>query len=574
MEFGIRSSEFRKGTGRVRNFTIDCPARSPPAPWAPIPNRGQVLMELECLPYGVGHTDEGICLWVRMGPHRILLDCGLRDISSLLDSDRRLHIADVVLCSHAHADHARGLLDLHRAMPGLPIYASEVTARLLPLNWPQIENPPEFCQGLPWRSRVQLHEDLWVELLPAGHLPGAAIVRLSYMSSALTYTLTYTGDFLLSNSRLVEGLPLEELRGSSPDVLIVEGSYGTARYPRRRTQENQLAERIDRAIARGDSILLPVPPLGLAQELLMLLRSHHHFTGRDIDIWVDSAVAAGCDAYLDILPQLPTTVQNFARHQPLFWDDRIRPRMRRLVEADRATFGSTPSIVLARETKDLSRYCHSESGSWLVLYQQHPGYPLPEENWDWQPPANVQIETYVLSEHCDVSGTTQAIHNIRPQHIIFVHGSPNYLADLTNLEELRNRYQVHCPANGILVELPIREKFVKTEHTETHYEGELTEFDRAVTITLPESILADPRWQNFADTGLIETRWQGDELVLRGVPQRELLDRSRDRPIPFDVACCANCIHCRGQQCWNQASPLFGFKVTPDGSCPVFEGIE
>ena len=91
-------------------------------------------MELECLPYGVGHTDEGICVWVRMGPHRILLDCGLRDISSLLDSDRRLHLADVVLFSHAHADHARGLLDLHRAMPGLPIYASEVTARLLPRN--------------------------------------------------------------------------------------------------------------------------------------------------------------------------------------------------------------------------------------------------------------------------------------------------------------------------------------------------------------------------------------------------------------------------------------------------------
>ncbi|MDY6939375.1 MAG: MBL fold metallo-hydrolase [Cyanobacteriota bacterium] len=531
-------------------------------------------MDLECLPYGAGHADEGICLWVRMGPHRILLDCGLRDISSLLESDRRLRIADVVVCTHAHADHARSLLDLHRAMPDLPVYGSEVTASLLPLNWPEVEDVPEFCQGLPWRSPVQLQEDLWVELFPAGHLPGAAIVRLSYASANLTYTLTYTGDFLLSNSRLVEGLPLEELRGSAPDVLIIEGSYGTARYPRRRTQENQLAERIDRAIGEGYSILLPVPPLGLGQELLMLLRSHHHFTGQDIDIWVDRVVASGCDAYLEILPQLPTAVQNFARHQPLFWDDRIRPRMRRLGDRPPANLGSTPSIVLARETTDVRQYCNSESGSWLVLCQQHPGYPLPYEAWNGQLPSNVTIESYILSEHCDGSGTTQAIHNIRPQHLVFVHGSPTYLADLTNLEELRNRYQVHCPGNGVLVELPVREKPIKTEQADTSYEGELTELDRAVTITLPESITADPRWQNFADTGLIETRWQGDELVLRGVSQRELLGQNRDRPIPFDLACCANCIHCRGQQCWNKASPLFGFKVTPDGSCPVFEGIE
>lgn len=115
----------------------------------------------------------------------------------------------------------------------------------------------------------------------------------------------------------MEGLPLEELRGLQPNVLIVEGSYGTARHPHRRHQENHLAERIDRAIAQQQSILLPTS-LGLGQELLLLLRSHHYFTGRDIDIWVDGAVANGCDAYLEILPHLPTSVQNFARHQPLF----------------------------------------------------------------------------------------------------------------------------------------------------------------------------------------------------------------------------------------------------------------
>ncbi|HEY9858582.1 MAG TPA: MBL fold metallo-hydrolase, partial [Candidatus Obscuribacterales bacterium] len=267
------------------------------------------MVELECLPYGAGHADEGVCLLVRMGPHRILLDCGLQDISPLIvDADRSLP-ADLVLCTHAHPDHAKGLLDLHQVFPQLPIYASEVTTELLPFNWPELAPAeiPFFCQALPWRSPIELQEGLTAELWPAGHLPGAAAFLLTYTTPQRSYTVFYTGDCFLSNSRLVEGFPLEELRGLRPDVLIVEGSYGTSRHPRRRQQENQVAERVSQAIAEGYSVLLPTPTLGLGQELLMLLRSHHHFTGRDINIWVSGTVAAACDAYIQLLPHLPTT---------------------------------------------------------------------------------------------------------------------------------------------------------------------------------------------------------------------------------------------------------------------------
>lgn len=214
-------------------------------------NARDVGYELECLPYGVHHADEGVCLLVRMGPHRILLDCGLADTSPLQNGLKK-HArpqgtplpADLVLCSHAHADHARGLLALHQAFPLLPIYATEVTTQLLPLNWPEIDPKqiPQFCQALPLRSPVEFAAGLSAELFPAGHLPGAAAILLTYTTPQRSYTLLYTGDFFLSNLRLVEGLPLEELRGLEPDVLIIEGSYGTARHVHRRNQENQLAE--------------------------------------------------------------------------------------------------------------------------------------------------------------------------------------------------------------------------------------------------------------------------------------------------------------------------------------------
>jgi Cft2 family RNA processing exonuclease len=538
---------------------------------------GEVASELDCLPYSVQHYDEGVCLLVRMGPHRILLDCGLEDTSLLLHSlaksarrGRSPMPADVVLISHAHPDHAKGLLDLHQAFPLLPIYASEVTSKLLPLNWLD-QDPkkiPQLCHALPLRSPVEIQEGLVVELFPAGHLPGAVAILLTYTTAQRSYKLLYTGDFFLSNSRLVEGLRLEELRGIELNVLIIEGTYGTARHPHRRNQENQLAERINRAIADRCSVLLPTPALGLGQELLMLLRSHHHFTGRDLDIWVDGAVATGCDAYLELLPHLPPSVQNFARHQPLFWDERVRPRVRRLPPQQRGTVGKSPCIVLTDSTANLNQYCQPDTGPWVIL--------LPEKidikiNKEYAAPTS--DESYLLAQHSDGPGTTQLIHNLRPQHVVFVHGSPAYLTDLTSLEELQNRYHVHSPSANTLVQLPIGDTFLQPAPPETNYEGELTELGTVITISLPDAITTDPRWRQFADTGLIEARWQGEEIVLRGLSPRELLNQNGDRFTWTDVDCCGTCRHQRGQRCWNPNSPLYNFKVTLEGYCPAFERL-
>ena len=537
---------------------------------------GEAASELECLPYGVHHDDEGVCLLVRMGPNRILLDCGLGDISALvreltLTTNRGLSSlpVDLVLISHAHPDHARGLLALHQAFPLLPIYASEVTSKLLHLNWLDQQDGKEiaqFCQALPLRSPLQFKDGLVAELIPAGHLPGAVAILLTYTTQQHSYKLLYTGDFFLSNSRLVEGMRLDELRGLELDVLIIEGSYGTSRHPHRRNQENQLAERINRAIAEHSSVLMPTPTLGLGQELLMLLRSHHHFTGRDLNIWVNGAVATGCDAYLELLPHFPPSVQNFARHQPLFWDERIRPRVRRLPSEQRPTVGNSPCIVIADSTSDLSAYYQPGTGPWLTLLPEKTNIKLNK-----QYSGLTTVETYFLAQHSDGPGTTQLIHNLRPKHVIFVHGSPTYLADLTSLEELQNRYHIHSPAAGTLVELPIGETFLQPAAPETNYEGELTELGTVVTITLPDAITADPRWRQFADTGLIGARWQGEELVLRGLSQRELLNQNSDRYIWTSADCCGTCRHQRGQRCWNTASPLYNFKVTLEGYCPAFQ---
>ncbi|NET33256.1 MAG: MBL fold metallo-hydrolase [Cyanothece sp. SIO1E1] len=535
-----------------------------------------------------------------MGPHKILLDCGLSDISPLIDPSQALWPVDLVLCSHAHWENSQGLMAFNQACPQVPIYASEVTTRLLGIHWPELKHidRPPLCQSLPWQAPVELGSGLIVELWPAGHLPGAASFLLTYTTDQQTYTIFYTGDFLLSNSRLVEGFPLNQLRKRinqlhkrRPDVLITEASYGTARHLHRRHQENRVAEQIHQAIANQHSILLPTSALGLAQELLMLLRSHHHFTGRNLDIWVDDTIAAGCDAYLELLPYFPHNIQNFARHQSIFWDQRIRPRVRRLTTAPGASApdaNSMPCIVLADETSDLGRYCQPDQCHWHILLPQQPSTVELDPECQLlrcQPELTAQcfktalatqqltLDTYLLAEHCDGLGTTQLIHNLRPQHVLLIHGSLTYLSDLAGLKELQNRYHLHLPTPGVMTNLPLVEMSPLASTAENNYEGDLTDLDGLITVTLPNAIKIDPRWSAFSDTGLIEARWQGNELVLRSMSQRELLNRSHQPFVDPDIACCYNCQYYRKQHCWHPASSLFGFKASPDGYCLSFTPI-
>jgi Cft2 family RNA processing exonuclease len=528
--------------------------------------------QLFCFPYGLGHEDEGVCLLVGMGPYRILLDCGLPNIEPLITGKQPP--AHFVFCSHAHQDHCQGLLSLHRAFPQIPIYASEITAQLLHLNWLENQDHITFCQELQFNHRVNLFKNLQAEIFPAGHLPGAAAIFLTYKTPKRVYKLFYTGDFSLSNFQLVEGLSVEELRGLAPDVLILEGTYGTVRHPHRRQQEKHLMEKIYQAIASGKRVILPVPPLGLGQELLKLLRSHHQFTGKDLDIWVDGIIADACDLYLNLISQFPLSVQNFAKHQPLFWDERICPRMRRIKEENITELKSN-CIVVTDKIEKLSGYCLANPGDWLILIPEHwrdyLEHPILK---NLQSSSTITVDNYLLAEHSDGRNTTQLIHNLRPQHVIFVHGSLNYLADLSSLEELQNRYQLHTPLAETLVELPVGEKFIQPiAPTPTQYEGELNEQGTSITITLPDSIMQDPRWSSFADTGLVEARWQGEELFLRGLSQRELLSQNNKARNLESIDCCSNCSYYRSQRCWNPLSPLYGFKVTPEGYCPVFEPL-
>jgi len=504
-------------------------------------------MTLGCRVYSPGHGGAGVCLVVHAGDYRLMLDCGLSSLDPYFDLTPP---ADAVVCSHAHPQHGRGLLALHRGFPDLPIYASEVTRRLLPLNWPVEPGLTGLGTILPWRVPVPLTETVTVELIPAGHLPGAALVWVQYQTPERVCSLLYTGNCFLANTRLTEGLRLEELRGLHPDVLILDGTAGTRKYPRRKQQEQQLAELVVWSLTQGQRVWIGAEAIGTAQEILLVLRTHYLLTGRPVKIGVAPAIARGCDCLLELLAFLPEPVQNFARHQSLFWDHRVYPQSYRWGEEPPELF----DIVLADTWPEPGLLAHP--GDWLVLWPQ--GEPVPSP---------LAHQPYVLQAHNDGVATLQLIHTLRPQHVVLVDGALSDLGDLAALEEVRNRYHVHIPQAGAWLDLPLGMPLVSIpppEHTGS-YEGELTETGTGVRIDLPQTITSDPRWVHFAATGLVEARWQGEELLLRGLSPQEVLAAP-----PTPARSCAHCRFYRGQRCTQPDSPLMGLQVAPEGYCDAF----
>lgn len=499
------------------------------------------LSQILCTPLAVGHQEEGVCLLLTLGPYNVLLDCGLTDITPLQTLPSRgagESPADYVICSHAHSDHAQGLLPLQQAFPNLPIAASEPTTTLLPLNWPE-KSPTSFpvIQGLSWRSPQEILPRLWVELLPAGHLPGAALILLSLHTARRIYRVLYAGDFCLTNLQLVTGLALEPLRGLQPDVLIIEGQYGTQRFPHRRHQEKVFLQHLQAQLATGRQILLPVPPVGLAQEILKLLRTHHHFSGRPLHLWAGGNVIAACEAYLKILGSLPSAIQNFSQHQSLFWDDKIYPYLRPLSASvwQAETESTVPQIVVIDQWPEGWPEPAMLPGEWTVFYPQDSALPslprnLKQETLGALP--QFEIENYWLGEHSDGRGITQLIHTLRPQHIVFVHGQPQAIEALTSLPELQSRYQLHSPRANHLVKLPLGDRFLQpSPPTPKVYDGEIQEaweqpplgnHENDVMVYLDPRLTTDQRWHRLSETGLVTAHWQGETLVIKGVSQREL----------------------------------------------------
>jgi hypothetical protein len=225
---------------------------------------------------------------------QLLLDCGINPgTTNSLDAFPRLDVSqfdidslDAVIISHAHLDHCGFLPFLYKYGYDGPVYSSAPTSNLMTLLQldyldvaskqgylaPYDQKDVRECvlHTLPLRygAVTDISPDVRLTLHNAGHILGSSIVHL-HIGEGL-HNLVYTGDFKYAKTTLLEAAATEFPR---VETIITESTYGAMQdvMPTRIAAEERLASIINETLERGGKVVIPVPAVGRAQEIMLII---------------------------------------------------------------------------------------------------------------------------------------------------------------------------------------------------------------------------------------------------------------------------------------------------------------
>ena len=224
----------------------------------------------------------------------VLLDCGINPGSSRpfeafprFDNPAfELESLDAVIISHAHLDHCGLLPFLFKYGYDGPVYCSAPTSSmmtLLQLDYLDVAGKqgvtPHYDQKdvrecvlhtIPLRDGVvtDIAPDIRLTLHNAGHILGSSMAHL-HIGEGL-HNIVYTGDYKYSRTMLLEAATTEFPR---VETIITECTYGGPDdiMPSRVEAEERLTAIVNETLERKGKVLIPVPAVGRAQEIMLIL---------------------------------------------------------------------------------------------------------------------------------------------------------------------------------------------------------------------------------------------------------------------------------------------------------------
>jgi len=297
----------------------------------------------------------GSCYLLETDSSRILLDCGMFQGSKATEKQNEADFPfdpssiDAVVLSHAHLDHCGRLPKLVKDGFKGSVFLTEASFQLLELmlmdaahlqlrdtEW---ENKRRERVGKPLLEPLYTEEDVTAllalrqpiaygaetKILPeisvsfhdAGHILGAAIVRLRISDKDKTKTLVFSGDLGNMNSPLLRDPAVL----TEADVLLLESTYGDRDHKPLDNTLDELRETLAEAGASGGNVIIPSFAVGRTQELIYWLGKIQRQGGLpQKQVYLDSPMAiSASNIYAENTHLFNVDDPEFAEIAPLGW---------------------------------------------------------------------------------------------------------------------------------------------------------------------------------------------------------------------------------------------------------------
>lgn len=416
---------------------------------------------MRIMPLGAGNEVGRSCIVLKFKGKTIMLDCGVHPGYSghgslpFFDGVEAEEI-DLLLITHFHIDHVAALPHFtEKTNFKGRVFMTHPTKAVMQMMLrdflrvsnisvdDQIYDDKDLNNCVAKVEIIDFHQEKMhngIKFTPynAGHVLGACM----YLIEIGGVKVLYTGDYSLENDR---HLMAAELPACSPDVLIVESTYGVQVHQSVVEREGRFTGQVEAVVRRGGRCLIPVFALGRTQELLLILDEHWqtHPDLQDVPIYFASKLAAkALRVYQTYINMMNDRIRKQIAISNPFQFEHIS-NLKSLEDFD----DSGPSVVMASpgmlqsgvSRQLFERWCSDKRNACII-----PGYvvegtlakkilsePTEIVALDGRViPMNCTVEYISFSAHADFVGTSGFVEKLVPPNIVLVHGEKNEMMRL------------------------------------------------------------------------------------------------------------------------------------------------
>eukprot|EP01064_Diplonema_japonicum_P037007 TRINITY_DN8561_c5_g1_i1.p1 TRINITY_DN8561_c5_g1~~TRINITY_DN8561_c5_g1_i1.p1 ORF type:complete len:746 (+),score=210.41 TRINITY_DN8561_c5_g1_i1:83-2239(+) len=456
----------------------------------PIKIVGEGEDKVEVIPLGSGSEVGRSSVVVKFKGKSVMFDCGVHPAMDGLDSLPFFDAVDaseidLVLVTHFHLDHCGAVpyfleettfkgkvimthptKKIFRMVMQDFIRVTQGSHDICTEQW--LESSLEKIETLDYHQEGT-HNGVKYHSYNAGHVLGAGM----WMIDISGVKILYTGDFSREPDRHLMGA---ETPVVSPDILIVEATYGIQVHDQREERERKFTKWVHDIVAREGRCLLPMFALGRAQELLLILDDYwaQRKELHQIPIYYASSLAKRCntvfESYISLMNDTVQKQYDVLKHKRNPFQFKHITLLKDLKSFD----DNGPCVVLASPgmlqsgvSRELfEKWCSDEKNGVVIagycvantLARTIQSSPSEIQREDGKVlPLRMSVHTVSFSAHSDFAQTKEFVTTLGTKQVVLVHG------DSMNMNRLRDRLcqdlpylTCHTPTNTQCVSIPFQ----------------------------------------------------------------------------------------------------------------------